>query len=65
MGQVEAAGELWFSPITGHCFAVPALLNSRSAARDVLLQAGVDREPAGSGGLRGTVAPLPGSQSRP
>jgi hypothetical protein len=45
MGRAENTAELWFSPITGHCFAVPMLLCSRGAARDVLRHAGLERAP--------------------
>jgi hypothetical protein len=41
MGRGEDAAELWFSPLTGHYFAVPERMPSRGAALEVLLQAGL------------------------
>jgi predicted RNA binding protein YcfA (HicA-like mRNA interferase family) len=40
--QGKGSHEIWYSPVTGRTFAVPANLKSRRLAGEILKQAGIE-----------------------
>lgn len=61
----SGALELWFSPITGCCFAMPERLLTPGMARDVLIQAGLATHGAVGASPRPRTVSRAGNASNP